>query len=152
HRDGSPRRGAPSRPPLTMAKTKTIYTCTECGGQAPKWQGQCPHCDAGNTPGETGLEGAKAGAGAHRLPALAGSGEVVELARVEAVDFPRLPTLIDEFDRVLGGGLVEGGVVLIGGDPGIGKSTLLLQAAARLAEQVPVLYITGEESAQQVAL
>ncbi len=74
------------------------------------------------------------------------------LADVEAEDFPRLPTLIGEFDRVLGGGLVEGGVVLIGGDPGIGKSTLLLQAAARLAEQVPVLYITGEESAQQVAL
>jgi DNA repair protein RadA/Sms len=77
---------------------------------------------------------------------------VVELADVQARDFPRLPTLIGEFDRVLGGGLVEGGVVLIGGDPGIGKSTLLLQAAARLAEQVPVLYITGEESAQQIAL
>ena len=135
-----------------MAKTKTVYTCTECGGQAPKWQGQCPHCDAWNTLVETVLEGTKAGGGTHRYAALAGSGEVVELARVEAVDFPRLPTLIDEFDRVLGGGLVEGGVVLIGGDPGIGKSTLLLQAAARLAEQVPVLYVTGEESAQQVAL
>ena len=135
-----------------MARTKTVYTCTECGGQAPKWQGQCPHCEAWNTLVETVLEGAKAGAGAHRFAALAGSGEVVELARVEAADFPRLPTLIDEFDRVLGGGLVEGGVVLIGGDPGIGKSTLLLQAAARLAEQVPVLYVTGEESAQQVAL
>jgi DNA repair protein RadA/Sms len=77
---------------------------------------------------------------------------VVTLADVDAQEFPRLPTLIGEFDRVLGGGLVEGGVVLIGGDPGIGKSTLLLQAAARLTEQVRVLYVSGEESAQQVAL
>src|SRR6202162_3843363 len=97
-------------------------------------------------------EGVPARAGMHRSARLAGVAEVVALSDVEAEDFPRLPTLIGEFDRVLGGGLVEGGVVLIGGDPGIGKSTLLLQAAARLAEQVPVLYITGEESAQQVAL
>src|SRR5688572_32387813 len=90
--------------------------------------------------------------GAHRFASIGGSVAVVELAEVEARDFARLPTLIDEFDRVLGGGLVEGGVVLIGGDPGIGKSTLLLQAAARLSEQVAVLYVTGEESAQQVAL
>src|SRR5439155_21890038 len=83
---------------------------------------------------------------------ISASGEVVTVAEVEAKDFPRLPTLIAEFDRVLGGGLVEGGVVLIGGDPGIGKSTLLLQAAARLSEQAPVLYVSGEESAQQVAL
>ena len=134
-----------------MARAKTVYTCTECGGQVPKWQGQCPHCNEWNTLVETAIEGARA-AGAHRFAALAGGGEVVALAEVEARDFPRLPTLIGEFDRVLGGGLVEGGVVLIGGDPGIGKSTLLLQAAARLAEQVPVLYVTGEESAQQVAL
>ena len=134
-----------------MARPKTVYTCTECGGQAPKWQGQCPHCNAWNTLVETVLEGARA-PGAHRFASLAGGGEVVTLGAVEARDFPRLPTLIGEFDRVLGGGLVEGGVVLIGGDPGIGKSTLLLQAAARLSEQVPVLYVTGEESAQQVAL
>src|SRR6185295_10889271 len=131
---------------------KSIYTCTECGGQSPKWQGQCPHCQAWNTLVETAAE-ATGKAGAHRFASIAGStSAVVELSEVEARDFPRLPTLIGEFDRVLGGGLVEGGVVLIGGDPGIGKSTLLLQAAARLSEQVPVLYITGEESAQQVAL
>ncbi len=133
------------------AKTKTVHSCTECGGQSPKWQGQCPHCGAWNTLVETTLE-ANRGAAVHRYASISGSGEVVALADVEAEDFPRLPTLIDEFDRVLGGGLVEGGVVLIGGDPGIGKSTLLLQAAARLAEQVPVLYVTGEESAQQVAV
>ena len=134
-----------------MAKAKSVYTCTECGGQTLKWQGQCPHCSAWNTLVETAAEAAGK-AGAHRFSSLAGTSAVVELAEVEARDFPRLPTLIGEFDRVLGGGLVEGGVVLIGGDPGIGKSTLLLQAAGRLAEQVPVLYITGEESAQQVAL
>jgi DNA repair protein RadA/Sms len=133
-----------------MARLRSTYSCTECGGQTPKWQGQCPHCNAWNTLVEAAFEGAKPGA--HRFASLGGSGNVVVLGDVEAQDFPRLPTLIGEFDRVLGGGLVEGGVVLIGGDPGIGKSTLLLQAAARLAEQVPVLYVTGEESAQQVAL
>ena len=133
-----------------MAKAKTVFTCTECGGQSLKWQGQCPHCQAWNTMIESEAEAAKSGG--HRFASLGGSGDVVALADVEARDFARLPTLIDEFDRVLGGGLVEGGVVLIGGDPGIGKSTLLLQAAGRLAEQVPVLYVTGEESAQQVAL
>jgi len=99
---------------------------------------------------ESTLESAKPGA--NRFAALGGRSEVVTLADVEARDFPRLPTLIGEFDRALGGGLVEGGVVLIGGDPGIGKSTLLLQAAARIAEQGTVLYVSGEESAQQVAL
>ena len=133
-----------------MARTKTVFTCTECGGQSPKWQGQCPHCSEWNTMVESEAEAPKAGA--HRFASLTGAASVVDLWQVQARDFPRLPTLINEFDRVLGGGLVEGGVVLIGGDPGIGKSTLLLQAAARIAEQVPVLYITGEESAQQVAL
>jgi DNA repair protein RadA/Sms len=134
-----------------MAKPRTVYSCTECGGQTPKWQGQCPHCTAWNTLVETAAE-AGGKAGMHRFASFGGTSSVVELGQVEARDFPRLPTLIGEFDRVLGGGLVEGGVVLIGGDPGIGKSTLLLQAAARLSEQAPVLYITGEESSQQVAL
>jgi len=133
-----------------MAKPKTVYSCTECGGQTLKWQGQCPHCQAWNTLVEALVDSAKAGG--HRFASLGGVSEVVTLADVEAQEFPRLPTLIGEFDRVLGGGLVEGGVVLIGGDPGIGKSTLLLQAAARLSEQVRVLYVSGEESAQQVAL
>jgi DNA repair protein RadA/Sms len=133
-----------------MGKPKTIHSCTECGGQTLKWQGQCPHCQAWNTLVEASVEGGKAAG--HRFAGIAGTSEIVALSALEADEFPRLPTLIGEFDRVLGGGLVEGGVVLIGGDPGIGKSTLLLQAAARLAEQVPVLYVSGEESAQQVAL
>jgi DNA repair protein RadA/Sms len=135
-----------------MAKPKSIHTCTECGGQSTKWQGQCAHCSAWNTLVETTVDAGASKAGMHRFASLAGTAEIVSLGEVEAEDFPRLPTLIGEFDRVLGGGLVEGGVVLIGGDPGIGKSTLLLQAAARLSEQVPVLYVSGEESAQQIAL
>src|SRR4029079_3827729 len=134
-----------------MAKAKTIYSCTECGGQTSKWQGQCPHCNAWNTLVETAVEMTVV-KGTTACASVGGAADVVALADVEAEDFPRLPTLIGEFDRVLGGGLVEGGVVLIGGAAGIGKSTLLLQAAARLAEQVPMLYVTGEESTQQVAL
>jgi len=134
-----------------MAKAKTIYSCTECGGQSPKWQGQCPHCMAWNTLVESVAEALPA-AGKNRFSALAASGQLQRLAEVEASEVARTPTGITEFDRVLGGGLVEGGVVLIGGDPGIGKSTLLLQTLAHLAPTRKVLYVSGEESAQQIAL
>ncbi len=133
-----------------MAKAKTIYSCTECGGQLPKWQGQCPHCMGWNTLVEAVAEAApKSG---NRFSALAASGQLQRLAEVEAAEVSRTPTGITEFDRVLGGGLVAGGVVLIGGDPGIGKSTLLLQTLAHLAPTNKVLYVSGEESAQQIAL
>ncbi|MFA7400208.1 MAG: DNA repair protein RadA, partial [Sideroxydans sp.] len=134
-----------------MAKAKTIYSCTECGGQSPKWQGQCPHCGEWNTLVESVAEALPA-AGKNRFSALAASGKLQQLAEVEASEVSRTPTGISEFDRVLGGGLVEGGVVLIGGDPGIGKSTLLLQALAHLSQSQKVLYVSGEESAQQIAL
>ncbi|MDX8385737.1 MAG: DNA repair protein RadA [Gallionella sp.] len=134
-----------------MAKAKTIYSCTECGGQSPKWQGQCPHCDEWNTLVEAVAEALSA-AGKNRFSALAASGRLQQLAEVEASEVSRTTTGIAEFDRVLGGGLVNGGVVLIGGDPGIGKSTLLLQALAHLSPTKKVLYVTGEESAQQIAL
>ena len=130
-----------------MAKTKTIYTCTECGGSLPKWQGQCPHCNAWNTLVETIAESAKP-----RFQALAASSRVQMLGEVEGAEASRTPTTLGELDRVLGGGLVAGGVVLIGGDPGIGKSTLLLQALAVLSQSLPTLYVSGEESAQQLAL
>ena len=113
-----------------MAKAKSLYTCTECGGQSPKWQGQCPHCMAWNTL----LESVAETAGSNRYNALAVSSKVQNLGEVEAREVPRVPTGIAEFDRVLGGGLVQGGVVLIGGDPGIGKSTLLLQATLEMAK------------------
>ena len=131
-----------------MAKAKTQYTCTECGGSSPKWQGQCPACGAWNTLVETVVEKATA----NRFQSLASTSEVKSLAEVEAVEDERIPTDIAELDRVLGGGIVRGGVVLIGGDPGIGKSTLLLQALAHLSAQLPTLYVSGEESSRQVAL
>ncbi|MBI5437669.1 MAG: DNA repair protein RadA [Nitrosomonadales bacterium] len=134
-----------------MAKAKTVYSCTECGGQSPKWQGQCPHCMEWNTLIESVAEAAAPGA-RNRFSALAASGKVQRLSEVEAAEVPRTPTGIEEFDRVLGGGLVQGAVVLIGGDPGIGKSTLLLQVLAHLSKQQNTLYVSGEESAQQIAL
>lgn len=134
-----------------MAKPKSIYACTECGGQSLKWQGQCPHCTAWNTLVETIAEAAPS-AGTNRFSALAADGKVQTLAEVDAVEVPRAPTGVAELDRVLGGGLVEGAVVLIGGDPGIGKSTLLLQALAHMSAQHKVLYVSGEESPQQIAL
>jgi len=132
-----------------MARAKTQYVCGECGGATPKWQGQCPHCGAWNTLGETAVAASAEG---HRYQSLAPTQEVVMLDAVPAQQAGRVGTGIDEFDRVLGGGLVEGSVVLIGGDPGIGKSTLLLQALAHLSASLEVLYVTGEESASQVAL
>ena len=135
-----------------MAKEKTVYSCTECGGSSPRWLGKCPHCEAWNTLVET-VPDAPAGAGKNRFAALAKSTPVTVLADIEATEVSRAPTGIDELDRVLGGGIVEGGVVLIGGDPGIGKSTLLLQALDNLERaQIPTLYFTGEESGAQVAL
>jgi len=130
-----------------MAKLKTSFVCSECGGACPKWEGKCPHCGAWNTLVETAAPSA-----AHRFAPLAGASPVRTLAEIEARELPRQPSGIPEFDRVLGGGLVTGAVVLIGGDPGIGKSTLLLQALVSLSRAIPVLYVTGEESAEQVAL
>ena len=131
-----------------MAKVRSIYTCNECGGQSTKWQGQCPHCSAWNTLTESVAEPASV----HRFASPAKTSVVQTLGNVEAEEVPRFSSGVAEFDRVLGGGLVPGGVVLIGGDPGIGKSTLLLQALAHLAQTQRVLYVSGEESAQQIAL
>ncbi|UJP04659.1 MAG: DNA repair protein RadA [Nitrosomonas sp.] len=130
-----------------MAKQRTVYSCTECGGQTLKWQGQCPHCQAWNTLVETIAEKT-----ATRFSPVSTDDRVQNLSAIEAREEPRYPTGIEELDRVLGGGMVHGGVVLLGGDPGIGKSTLLLQALAAMSAQHAVLYVSGEESAQQVAL
>jgi DNA repair protein RadA/Sms len=133
-----------------MARERSVYTCSECGGMSAKWLGKCPACGAWNTLVESIAE--TAGATKHRYQSLAGRAEVATLSQIEATDVDRQPTGIDELDRVLGGGLVAGGVVLIGGDPGIGKSTLLLQALDALSRRVKCLYVTGEESGAQVAL
>ncbi|MGE5385169.1 MAG: DNA repair protein RadA [Betaproteobacteria bacterium] len=131
-----------------MAKSKSVYICGECGAASPKWQGQCPGCGAWNTLAETVAEKP----GDHRFASLAPPAKLQTLSEIEPREFERLSTGIAEFDRALGGGLVAGGVVLIGGDPGIGKSTLLLQSLAALSEAHSALYVSGEESAEQVAL
>ena len=131
-----------------MAKAKSIYACTECGGTSPKWQGQCPGCGAWNTLVESVAESPAR----HRFGGIAGSSRLLQLAQVSAKEAPRLPTGSAEFDRVLGGGVVSGQVVLIGGDPGVGKSTLLLQVLTGMSAAHRTLYVSGEESADQIAL
>jgi DNA repair protein RadA/Sms len=134
-----------------MAKDKTHYVCSDCGGISPKWQGKCPHCNAWNTLIEAVPESTTPTK--NRFASLAKTAEITALCDIDAVDMARTPTGHDELDRVLGGGMVEGGVVLIGGDPGIGKSTLLLQALDSLQRSGQnTLYVTGEESGAQVAL
>jgi len=135
-----------------MAKDKSIYTCTECGGISPKWLGKCPSCGAWNTLVESIAEGPSRNRYQGASRGLIATRAVATLSEIEASDVDRQPTGVDELDRVLGGGIVAGGVVLIGGDPGIGKSTLLLQALDALSRQVRTLYVTGEESGAQVAL
>src|SRR5436190_12375511 len=131
-----------------MKTPKSVFACTECGAQSPKWLGRCPDCSAWNSFVEerAALEPKLA------APAFGGRGsrlyEDVELDVAQ-----RIPTGISEFDRVLGGGIVPGSLVLLGGEPGIGKSTLLLQAAAHLASTLgPVLYCSGEESEHQIKM
>jgi len=131
-----------------MAKAKSTYTCTECGGNAPKWQGQCPNCSAWNTLVETLADAAPR----NRFSSAAPAPTLQLLSDVRAKHAKHIPTGIGEFDRVLGGGLVAGQVVLIGGDPGVGKSTLLLQALAYMSNSSRAVYVSGEESAEQVAL
>jgi DNA repair protein RadA/Sms len=135
-----------------MTKSRTVFVCQDCGAQSPKWLGRCGDCGAWNSfVEERPAQEAAAAAGAHRY-ALAGSAGSARLySEIETEAHQRLSTGIDEFDRVLGGGVVPGSLVLLGGEPGIGKSTLLLQAAARVAQSIgPVLYSSGEESEHQI--
>jgi len=127
-----------------MARNQTVYVCSSCGGEAPKWQGQCPHCQEWNSMGRlTGVRPADARTAANESIAVA--------LEAGPVNEQRLSLGIDELDRVFGGGLSLGSVCLLGGEPGIGKSTLLLQVAATLAAARPVVYASGEESTEQIA-
>ena len=134
-------------------KEKTAYSCSECGGVFPKWSGQCPDCGAWNSLNETAA--ASKGTKNSRFSGYAGSvpaAQVFSLSEVEPSQNRGISTGIKELDRVLGGGLVSGSVVLIGGDPGIGKSTLLIQAMTKFQGDVSTLYISGEESPEQISM
>ena len=140
-----------------MAKSKTQYVCSECGADYSKWQGQCGECKAWNTLKEfreaTGAAARQPNFQDDKRTGFSGSrSQIQKLSDVSLEEQARIPTGMGEFDRVLGGGLVGGSAVLIGGHPGAGKSTLLLQTLCHLARQLPVLYVSGEESVQQIAL
>jgi DNA repair protein RadA/Sms len=136
-----------------VSKIKSVYSCNECGAQSPKWVGQCPGCNAWNTLVETVVTSKTMPERGWRFGAPTDAPAVQSLDTVSAEKIIRISSGLAEFDRVLGGsGLVTGSVTLIGGDPGIGKSTLLLQALAAISATAPVLYVTGEESTQQIAL
>jgi DNA repair protein RadA/Sms len=136
-----------------MAKQKIAYVCSECGSDHSKWQGQCSACKEWNTLQEFKVSNSKSAVVREGYAGgTLGANKVVSLNDVSLADLPRFSSGMNEFDRVLGGGLVPGSVNLVGGHPGAGKSTLLLQIMCHLAQRMPVLYITGEESLQQVAL
>src|SRR3954471_16151166 len=131
-----------------MAKVRVVYACSECGAQAPKWVGQCPACEVWGT-----LIEEATGPAIQPLAVVAPTTMPVPIGEVDPTEFEPRPTGVGELDRVLGGGVVPGSVTLLGGEPGIGKSTVLLQAAAEVAALGRrVLYISGEESPQQVRL
>ena len=135
-----------------MKNPKVVFVCQECGAQAPKWLGRCTECGAWNTMIEERAAVVSGGAPAEHRYAQPGAGGTARLYHdVSGAESTRISTGIDEFDRVLGGGVVPGSLVLLGGEPGIGKSTLLLQVAARVAATIgPVLYASGEESEHQI--
>jgi DNA repair protein RadA/Sms len=146
-----------------MAKQKTAFVCNECGSDYSKWQGQCSDCGAWNTLAEVRLGPSRAGAargsgraGGGVAASRAGFAGALEgakvLSEIDLDDLPRFSSGMEEFDRVLGGGLVPGSAILVGGNPGAGKSTLLLQTVCHLARDLDALYVTGEESLQQVAM
>jgi DNA repair protein RadA/Sms len=130
-----------------LAKKSAVFSCSECGSQSPKWLGRCPDCNAWNSFREEEVANA-----APQPYALGGAGAAVPIDAIESDLAPRITTNLPDLDRVLGGGLVLGAVTLVGGEPGIGKSTLLLQAAEQLAQSGRVLYVSGEESPRQIAM
>jgi len=138
-----------------MAKTKTAFVCNDCGAEHTQWQGQCMACNAWNTLTRISLGAASTPSAPQQFRRAGHTGSSANaqpLGNINLEDHPRFSTSMGEFDRVLGGGLVPGSVVLIGGNPGAGKSTLLLQIMCRLSQHMETLYVTGEESLQQVGM
>ena len=140
-----------------MAKDKIAYVCSNCGQESAKWIGKCPSCGQWNTfkeiriAGDTGSMAAKSAAQSVRSAVIGGANKPLHLHEISAKDEPRIDTNDTELNRVLGGGLVPGSIVLLGGEPGIGKSTLTLQTILRMADK-RILYVSGEESAHQLKL
>lgn len=136
-----------------MAKAKSVYVCSQCGYEAPKWMGKCPECGNWNCLEET-FKSAPAPAVSSKVNVSrsAAAPDLVNVRDISESDEIRFRTGLEELDRVLGGGIVKGSLVLLGGDPGIGKSTLLLQICQHLGEQLNILYVSGEESARQLKL
>jgi DNA repair protein RadA/Sms len=136
-----------------MAKTKSAFVCNDCGADYRKWQGQCSACSAWNTLSEVRIPGGNSGSVQKVRGGFAGTtARVQKFSEIDLVDLPRFSSGFAELDRVLGGGFVPGSAILIGGHPGAGKSTLLLQTLCALAARAPALYVTGEESPQQIAM
>jgi DNA repair protein RadA/Sms len=138
---------------MIVAKAKSVFVCTECGGEHSKWQGQCAECGEWNTLKELKLTpNTKTSVRSSASYSGTRSNKVVSAQDIELSEVPRFTTGMSELDRVLGGGVVPGSVVLVGGDPGVGKSSILLQVMCGLSQTMPVLYVTGEESLQQVVM
>lgn len=135
-----------------MAKAKSVFVCNDCGAQSPQWSGQCKDCGQWNTLTEQVAESASSAKSASRFSGFAPKSSVTRINQVKVSDVSRFTVGIKELDRVLGGGLVPGSIILLGGDPGIGKSTLLLQSMSQLSADLQTLYVTGEESTQQVVM
>src|SRR5438067_1304048 len=131
-----------------MPKSTVNFVCTECGGESLRWAGQCPHCRAWNTLQEFQVRKATKESKSRPLEAA----RVVRLSEIPTEDAARTPLAWAELNRVLGGGIVPGSLVLVGGEPGVGKSTMLMHAAAQIAKAGNVLYVTGEESGHQVRM
>lgn len=131
-----------------MARSKTIYICQECGYESPKWMGKCPECDNWNTMVEEIIDKSKQSSQAAGIS----FSKPLNINEIELTEEERYNTSMEEFDRVLGGGIVKGSLILVGGDPGIGKSTLLLQVSKSIAENKKIFYISGEESSKQIKI
>ena len=134
-----------------MAKIKSSYICSECGYESPKWYGKCPGCGEWNTMNEE-IAAPAAKKVETRVKAASSFSRPIALNSIDTTDEVRYKTGISELDNVLGGGIVKGSLVLIGGDPGIGKSTILLQVCQNLADKLSILYVSGEESRRQIKL
>jgi len=134
-----------------MAKAKNVYVCSDCGAEHSRWQGQCQSCQAWNTLKEFKLSSSHKASNSNRGYSGSHENQVKSIADIDLAEVPRISTSMSELDRVLGGGVVPGSVILIGGDPGVGKSSILLQVMCELSQTQTALYITGEESLQQVA-